>query len=119
MTECPAALDAGALDALRQLDPGNQRGLLRKLSEAYERSASTLEAELLAAAAAGPDLARLRRAAHNLKSSSANLAALHLSAQCQQLELSCQRGDAAAAQAALAPLLAALAGARRAVQRLA
>ena len=119
MTESPAALDTGALTALRQLDPGNQRGLLRKLSEAYERSASTLEAELVAAAAAGPDLARLRRAAHTLKSSSANLAALQLSAQCQQLEALCQRGEGAAAQAALPALLAALAEARQAVRQLA
>jgi two-component system, sensor histidine kinase and response regulator len=119
LTDCPATLDAASLDTLRQLDPGNQRGLLRKLSEAYERMASTLEAELLAAAAAGPDLARLRRAAHTLKSSSANLGALHLSSQCQQLETLCQRGDAAAAQALLPPLLAALADARQAVRRLA
>lgn len=104
---------------MRALDPDNESGLMAKLSDAFERTAHRLEAEMLAAAQDGPDLQRLRRAAHTLKSSSANLAALRLSAQCQQLETLCLGGNADAAVAALAQLQPMLRDARQAVRQLA
>jgi histidine phosphotransfer protein HptB len=112
-------LDAEALALMAGLDPDGSSGLMGKLSEAFERTAARLELELQAALQAGPDLERLRRAAHTLKSSSANLAALQLAAQCQQLEALCQRGDDVGAQIATAQVMALLVDARHAIRQLA
>ncbi|MBH9575852.1 Hpt domain-containing protein [Inhella proteolytica] len=86
-------LDPQALADLRALDPDGSQGLLRRLGEAWARSLERLLPEL-DRAAAGPDLDAIRRIAHTLKSSTANLAALHLSAQWQTIEQQCKEGRA-------------------------
>lgn len=88
----PALLDPQALADLRALDPDGSQGLLRRLGEAWGRSLERLLPEL-DKAAAEPDLEALRRIAHSLKSSTANLAALHLSAQWQTIEQQCKEGQ--------------------------
>ncbi len=113
-----ATLDAQALANLRQLDPLGRTGLISKLKLAFERSALRLETELTEAMAAGPDLERVRRAAHTLKSASANLAALTLSTQCQAVESICRKGEVGELAAAVAHLHRLLAQARTAVQAL-
>jgi len=93
MTAGPAGLlDPQALNELRALDPDGSQGLLRRLGEAWGRSLERLLPELDRATAAGLDLEALRRIAHSLKSSTANLAALHLSAQWQTIEHQCKEG---------------------------
>jgi HPt (histidine-containing phosphotransfer) domain-containing protein len=118
LTDPTATLDAHALANLRQLDPLGRSGLISKLKLAFERSAQRLEVELTEAMAAGPDLERVRRAAHTLKSASANLAALTLSAHCQAVEVICRQGDVDALESAVAQLQQHLAQARAAVQAL-
>jgi len=97
-------LDPATLTSLRELDPGGTRGLLPRLIEAFDRTVQRQGAELEAAMASGPDLARLGRVAHTLKSASAHLAAQSVSAQCLALERLCANGDAAQVPSAVAAL---------------
>jgi len=93
MTEAsPLQLDPAALAELRALDPDGRQGLIRRLGEAWERTLERQLPELDAALAAGPDLARVARVAHTLKSSCANLAALQLAAQWQTIEQQIKEG---------------------------
>ncbi|MBI3157852.1 MAG: Hpt domain-containing protein [Burkholderiales bacterium] len=88
-----AALDAPTLARLRQLDPGDERGFVQRVLQAYARS---LERHLqaLAEAAAAGDLAAAGEQAHALKSSSASVGALALAAACADLERRARAGDA-------------------------
>jgi HPt (histidine-containing phosphotransfer) domain-containing protein len=87
----PAALDRAALDAIRALDDGGARGLLRQVMRLYLHSVPPLIAELRRAGAAG-DLAAVRNAAHSLKSSSANVGATRLAEMCKAVERAAQAG---------------------------
>ncbi len=97
-------LDPATLTSLRELDPGGTRGLLPRLIEAFDRTVQRQGDELDAAMASGPDLARVGRVAHTLKSASAHLAARSLSDQCLALEQLCRQGDAAQVTEAVAAL---------------
>jgi HPt (histidine-containing phosphotransfer) domain-containing protein len=101
-------LDAMALDRLRALDPGNRSGLLQRVLQTYTHSLERLLVQWHAARAAG-DANAMRGLAHTLKSSSASVGALGLSALCADVEARLRDGqwegleaklDALAAEAA-------------------
>ncbi len=101
----PGLLDAQALARLHELDPGGQAGLVRRILATYAQSLQRLLAQLAAARAAG-DREGMRHAAHTLKSSSASVGALELSALCAQAEAGLRDGDTAALPALLDRLCA-------------
>jgi two-component system sensor histidine kinase/response regulator len=108
------AINPRALDTIRQLPGPNGELLVQKVVAAYLGDAPTRLAQLQAAAAAG-DAEALRRAAHALKSSSANVGAEPLAALCKELEALGRQGDVdgagtllAAAEAELMRVLATL-----------
>jgi HPt (histidine-containing phosphotransfer) domain-containing protein len=78
--------------ALRELDEGGEDDLFTELVALFVEDAERLVGELQAALAEG-DAHRLERCAHTLKSSSASLGAVRLSAICFELE---KRGRAQA-----------------------
>src|SRR5690606_6175853 len=78
----PPLIDHEVLDELRALLGGEVDRLIDVFLEDTPRLVSTLEA----AASNGPDYAALRDAAHSLKSSSANLGAMSLSAAAKRIE---------------------------------
>ncbi|HVK31676.1 MAG TPA: Hpt domain-containing protein [Burkholderiaceae bacterium] len=78
-------LDREALGRLRELDPSGQGGLVDRVLATYAQSLAKLMAQLGAARAAA-DLQGLRHVAHTLKSSSASVGALQLSALCADIE---------------------------------
>jgi hypothetical protein len=83
----PAAgrLDPEALARLAELDPKGENELLQRVLKAFANSAGRLMPQL-EAARAGPDLAAIRYVAHTLKSSSASIGAVALSATCAEIE---------------------------------
>lgn len=84
--EPPAGLlDAEALDRLRALDPQGQSGLLQRVLATYATSLRRL-LEQLQVARANADVQRQRHVVHTLKSSSASVGALKLSALCAEIE---------------------------------
>lgn len=98
-------LDAQALARLHDLDPGGRSGLVQRVLKTYTQSLQRLLEQLRAALAAG-DSAAVRHAAHTLKSSSASVGALALSALCADVEAQLRRTDAALPAALLERLLA-------------
>ena len=86
-------LDAGVIQGLRELGGEQDPGLLLELIDLYLTDAPQRMAEIEQSLAAG-DWKLLERAAHTLKSASANIGALNLSALCQQLELKARASDA-------------------------
>jgi HPt (histidine-containing phosphotransfer) domain-containing protein len=90
----PAAsglLDAQALARLQELDPSGQAGLVTRVLATYTLSLERLLDQLRAARSAG-DSDGMRHAAHTLKSSSASVGALELSALCAQAEVRLREG---------------------------
>jgi HPt (histidine-containing phosphotransfer) domain-containing protein len=85
-------LDREALDRLRELDPGGQGGLVERVLATYAQSLAKLLGQLDAARAAA-DPAGLRHVAHTLKSSSASVGALQLSALCADIERRVREGQ--------------------------
>ncbi|MBI3156546.1 MAG: response regulator [Burkholderiales bacterium] len=100
----PAGADEAApireevLAALRELDPEGGDALLRELVGEYLAMARDVAPRIESALAAG-DAAALARAAHALKSASANVGAEGLSAQCRELEALGRAGRLEAARA--------------------
>jgi CheY-like chemotaxis protein/HPt (histidine-containing phosphotransfer) domain-containing protein len=86
----PEVIDLRALDNIRTLGSGDD--LLRKVLDAYLKSAPTLMEEFAQALDAS-HIDRARRAVHTLKSSSANLGATRFSELCKQIEASLRVGD--------------------------
>ena len=84
-------LNPRALDQIRGLDPASGGELLARVGRLYLETAPALGKGLLAAAASG-DTAGVGRAAHSLKSSSANLGADALAALCRRVEESATAG---------------------------
>ena len=78
-------LDAVALAGLRDLDPQGRNGLLERVVKAFQDSLARLSPQLRSAMATG-EVKGIRHVAHTLKSSSASIGALRLSALCTQLE---------------------------------
>ena len=78
-------LDPGALARLAELDPRGENQLVRRVLSAFATSAARLMPQF-EAARGGPDLNALRYVAHTLKSSSASIGAMALSATCAEVE---------------------------------
>jgi len=87
-----AILDSSALDAIRDLEHAGNRGMLSRVIELFLSSSARLM-KTLAQSLDQADLAGAGRAAHTLKSSSANLGATAFSAVCRQLERYCVAED--------------------------
>ncbi|HEU4589301.1 MAG TPA: response regulator [Steroidobacteraceae bacterium] len=85
-------LDHSAIDAVRQLDPDGNDRLLSRLIALYRDDSSQLLADIDNAMKAG-DSESVARAAHTLKSSSANLGATNVAAIARQIEHSARGGD--------------------------
>jgi HPt (histidine-containing phosphotransfer) domain-containing protein len=87
-------LDESALDRLRELDPDGRHGVLQRVLTAFETSlARTLG--LLEGQRPGGDAKTVAALAHTLKSSSASVGALGLSAACAQVETRLRAGQTA------------------------
>lgn len=78
-------LNLNQLNALRQLNPANGVSILKKLILIYLKSAPSFLSQI-EDAIQGKDSLMLRRAAHTLKSSTANIGAETLADICRQLE---------------------------------
>lgn len=87
----PTVLDADALASLAQLDPTGANRLLQRVLATYRASMARLLAQL-AQARAQADMATQRLVAHTLKSSSASVGALALSALCGEAEKALRDG---------------------------
>ena len=79
------SIDHTALDQIRELSRADSPDLLSKVITLYVGSSSQLVAQVLEAVETG-DTEALRRAAHDLRASSAHLGATRLSAFCRKLE---------------------------------
>jgi len=85
-------LDPSVIQGLRELGGEEDPGLLLELVELYLADAPERTAEMEQALAAS-DWKLLERAAHTLKSASANIGALGLSELCKELELKARGSD--------------------------
>jgi len=87
-----AVLDAKALAKLQELDPGGSSGLVARVLSTYAQS---LQRQLagLEAARRDADAQGQRHVAHTLKSSSASVGALALSALCADVEQRLREGQ--------------------------
>jgi HPt (histidine-containing phosphotransfer) domain-containing protein len=83
--DVPGALDAQALARLAELDPQGGGDLVQRVLRTYAASLERLMGDFKRARAAGQS-ASLRQVAHTLKSSSASIGALRLSALCAEIE---------------------------------
>lgn len=95
-----AVLDERALQALADLDPGGQSGLVPRVLRTYLTSMARLLDELRRHRAA-QELPGLRHVAHTLKSSSASIGALTLSRLCAEVERRVRDDDLEGLEAAL------------------
>jgi CheY-like chemotaxis protein len=87
-------VDDQVLDSLRRLQRDGRPDLVRQVIELFLEGAARLLTDLEAGAAAS-DAALLCHASHALKSASANVGALSLSSQCQELERLARSGAVA------------------------
>ena len=94
------ALDAAAMAELRALDPDGKAQLVKRVLVTYQGSLARL-VEQLAQARATNAWDQVSRVAHTLKSSSASIGALELSAVCADIERLLRAGE----EAAVPPLL--------------
>jgi HPt (histidine-containing phosphotransfer) domain-containing protein len=85
-------LDAQTLAKLQELDPDGKAGLVQRVLTTYTRSLSRLLAQLHTARVAN-DPQAVRHVAHTLKSSSASVGALQLSALCADIERRLREGQ--------------------------
>ena len=86
-----AGLDAGALRRLRDLDPDGRHGVVTRVLTAFETSLTRMLAQLESERDGG-DPAVVCSIAHTLKSSSASVGALQLSALCADIERRVREG---------------------------
>ncbi len=89
------AIDRTSLDQINDLDPNQNGELLNNIIDTYCENAEVLMLELMEAAR-GDDLDAAVRAAHSLKSSSANVGAQRLAALCRSMEHNGRNGDISA-----------------------
>ncbi|HMM75997.1 MAG TPA: Hpt domain-containing protein [Gammaproteobacteria bacterium] len=92
-------LDPDAIAALRALQMPGRPSIVLRVFDVFETSAAGLLADLGRGLASG-DLALVTRAAHTLKSSSANIGATALAARAKALEHSGRDGDLEGCRAA-------------------
>jgi CheY-like chemotaxis protein len=90
-----AALDSRALETIRQMHQPGTPDLLQKIISLYLDSSAQLMSALSGAIAAG-DAAGISRAAHALRSGSANVGAMALAEVCRALETAGGSGNLAA-----------------------
>ena len=90
--EGPATLDPAALATIRELEKRGSTGFVDRVIQAYLDS-SPQYLENLAEAIVLKDATAAFKAAHTLKSSSANLGAVRLSELCRELEHNSRAGD--------------------------
>jgi HPt (histidine-containing phosphotransfer) domain-containing protein len=107
--------DPAPLESLRQIERSGAGGLVLKVVDTWIESSRQLIAELQAALANG-DLRTLHRAAHTLKSSSANVGAVNLSALAKTLEADADAGQTANAAGLIARIIPAFADAVNALE---
>jgi HPt (histidine-containing phosphotransfer) domain-containing protein len=101
----PSQLDPQALAKLRELDPDGRHGVLVRVLQTFETSLLRLRAALLDASGRD-DAAAIGTVAHTLKSSSASVGALALSARCADIENNVRAGQTADLPAQVASLVA-------------
>jgi HPt (histidine-containing phosphotransfer) domain-containing protein len=90
-------LDPQVLERLRELDPDGRHGVVRRVLEAFELSLTRMLAQLAAELDDG-DARVVATIAHTLKSSSAAVGAMTLSASCARVEKRlCEGGEGALA----------------------
>lgn len=91
----PAALlDPEAIRRLRELDPSGDNKLLERVVNAFSHSLDRMLPDLARAReGATPDLTVVRHVSHTLKSSSASLGAMALSARCAGIEAMARSGQ--------------------------
>ncbi|WP_287368660.1 Hpt domain-containing protein, partial [Thauera sp.] len=106
VTPTPAPADALDMAVLRTIAAQHSSGnaLLRKVVGVF-REDGRRQLESLQAAWHNGDIATATRAAHTLKSSSASLGALWLSARCREVELALRAGDTAPIDAGIADIV--------------
>jgi HPt (histidine-containing phosphotransfer) domain-containing protein len=104
----PVTLDATALGRLRELDPDGRNGVVRRVLGAFETSLVRQLAQLaqLAAEVDGGRAAVVGGIAHTLKSSSASVGALRLTAACDEVERRARESGGAAQRHDVERLLA-------------
>lgn len=86
-------LDPEAIRRLRELDPSGGNKLLERVVAAFSTSLDRLLPELARAREGDTlDLAVVRHVSHTLKSSSASLGAMALSARCADIETQAREG---------------------------
>jgi len=113
--DSPAAvLDPVALARLEELDPTRANDLLGRVLKAFQSSAARLMPQLDTARHAG-DHATVRLVAHTLKSSSASIGALALSAECARVETLIRQDTIDGLPAAIDAMAAAMNDALRAI----
>ncbi|MES2149587.1 MAG: response regulator [Pseudomonadota bacterium] len=96
----PGGIDLAVLETLRELDPDGGGALARELLRIFLDTSTPLLSQTAQALAAG-DCDRVRRCAHTLKSSAANVGAQALADLLQQLEAQARNGELAALAAQL------------------
>jgi HPt (histidine-containing phosphotransfer) domain-containing protein len=89
-------LDAASMAELRALDPDGKAQLVKRVLATYQASLAKLVEQLRVARADGA-WDQVSRVAHTLKSSSASIGALALSALCADIERLLRAGDSASA----------------------
>lgn len=114
MTAQPT-LDEQTIQGLRQLDPSGQHGLLGRVLRAYQTALRRQVVEMAQARDLG-DAAQVAFVAHTIKSASASVGALALSAACQQTERRIRDGAGLDLGAEVENLLTLAEGALRAVE---
>lgn len=92
MSPAACQLDPAALQRLRDLDPTGASRLVERVFKAFEDSVQRLRPQLQAALLAA-DCGGLRHVAHTLKSSSASIGAIKLSAICAEMEAKARDGQ--------------------------
>lgn len=97
------SIDQSALDNIRELQKENEDSVLCRIVDMYFGNASELLMNLRGAIEAS-DAEAVRMAAHTLKSSSANVGAVTLSAQCKLLEKNARVGNLEGAESIISEL---------------
>ena len=90
----PLQLDAQALARLHELDPDGRHGVVVRVMKTFDASLVTLMAQMAEARDRG-DTQALGELAHKLRSSSAAIGALALSALCGDVERQVRNGETA------------------------
>ena len=105
------------LEQFRELDPAGGMGLIKRIMQVFLDTSGDMLRQIDQAVAAG-DADQLRRGAHTLKSSAANVGAQTLSGLFQQLEAMGRAGNTAAAHSLLQEMRPAYARVVRDIQQL-